>query len=85
MGKGAFKTVIPVLLLSLSLAGCFASKGEVTMTGSANDIQITAPGGYDTLSVATSHCKSFKKSAIFNGRGEDRSGITVSHFKCTLQ
>ncbi len=85
MEKGAFKTAMPVLLLSLSLSGCFGSKDEVIISGGESEIRIIAPKGYDSLSVATSHCKSFKKSAIFNGRGEGRGGITVTNFKCALR
>ena len=70
--------------LTMGLGGC-AKKGEVTITGSENEITIVAPDGYDTLSVATGHCKSFKKKAIFNGRGEGRGGAIVTNFKCMLR
>lgn len=72
--------------LTLGLSGCFGGKNvTVNITGSENEVHITAPGGYDTLAVAEGHCRSFKKKAIYNGRGEARGGVTVTNFKCMVR
>lgn len=85
-----FKHLFAVFGMSIGLAfglsGCFGGKNmTVDIKGNETEIRITAPSGYDTLSVAEGHCRSFKKKAIFNGRGEGQGGITVTNFRCTVR
>mgnify|MGYP006106912863 FL=1 len=74
-----------VMGLALGLSGCFGKAGSVSVTGGETEIIITAPRGYDTLAVAEGHCGSFKRKAVFNGRGESRGGDIITQFKCMVR
>ena len=82
---GRFVMVGLVFGISLGLSGCFGKANDVAISGNDFEVRIAAPSGYDTLDVAKGHCQSYKKKAIFNGRGEGRSGVMVTNFKCMLR
>ena len=84
MRKRALSLVI-LTGFTMGLSGCLGKTGAVSITGGEHELRITAPNGYDTLAVAKGHCNSFKKSAVFNGRGEGRGGVVVTNFKCMLR
>ena len=73
-----------LLALGVVLAGC-SVKVDVKMNGDENRMQITAPDGYDTLGVAEKHCRSYKKKAVYAGRGEGQGGIITAHYNCMLR
>jgi len=74
-----------VIGLAVGLGGCFGNAGSVSISGGETEIQITAPSGYDTLTVAEGHCRSFKRKAVFNGSGQSRGGDIFTKFKCMLR
>jgi len=84
MRKNSLNIVI-LAGLTMGLSGCLGSKGEVSISGGEHELRINAPNGYDTLAVATGHCKSFNKSAVFNGRAEGQGGVTITNFKCMMR
>ncbi|MEX2449249.1 MAG: hypothetical protein WD407_00170 [Rhodospirillales bacterium] len=73
-----------LLAFGVVLAGCSVKVG-VKMNGDENRVQITAPDGYDTLGVAEKHCRSYKKKAVYAGRGEGHGKIITAHYNCMLR
>jgi hypothetical protein len=80
-----FLMVFIVAGMALSVAGCFGDKATVKISGDADKISITAPPGYDSLAVAEGHCRSFKKKAVFNGRGEGAGQDQLTFFRCMVR